>query len=232
MAKGILYIMTTVVPGLIKIGKTRTEQYDSRMYILEHNGYANVKGLKRRFAIEVEDYDEKEQMLDAIFDRSRVPNTELFALDTDRAVELLSSFEGTKIYPKDETKEQVFHTAAQEADLNQDWQKVPDGMYHLTARRTGFGIVSAKMEVIDGSFIVKKGSICAPASANAKMPKERADALIENNVLQEDVTCKSPSAAASVVLGTSADGWTKWLDENDRLIDVFRQKEKTQKTEE
>ena len=64
MARGIIYIMTTVVPGLIKIGNTGIDNYESRMYQLERNGYFNVVGLKRKFAIEVEDYDEKEKLLD------------------------------------------------------------------------------------------------------------------------------------------------------------------------
>ena len=57
MAKGIIYLMTTAVPGLIKIGKTGTGKYEQRMYDLEHNGYRNVTALKRTFAIEVDDYD-------------------------------------------------------------------------------------------------------------------------------------------------------------------------------
>lgn len=60
MPKGIIYMMTTVVPGLVKIGKTGCENFESRMYGLERNGYSNVVGLKRHFAIEVDDYDEKE----------------------------------------------------------------------------------------------------------------------------------------------------------------------------
>lgn len=58
MTKGIIYAMTTVVPGLIKIGKTGCNNFEQRMYHLERNGYFNVVGLQRRFAIEVEDYDE------------------------------------------------------------------------------------------------------------------------------------------------------------------------------
>ena len=50
--------MTTVVPGLIKIGKTGSSNFDQRMYNLEHNGYCNVTGLKRSFAIEVENYED------------------------------------------------------------------------------------------------------------------------------------------------------------------------------
>jgi hypothetical protein len=98
MAKGILYVMSTVVPGLIKIGKTGMDNFESRMYNLEHNGYSNVVGLKRQFAVQVEDYDEKEKMLDDIFSSSRVPNTELFAIDLDLMIQLLSSFEGEQIY--------------------------------------------------------------------------------------------------------------------------------------
>ena len=59
--KGIVYIMTTVVPGLIKIGKAGTDNYPERMRFLEANGYYNISGLKRFFAIEVDDYDEKEK---------------------------------------------------------------------------------------------------------------------------------------------------------------------------
>ena len=31
MAKGIIYLMVTVVPGLVKIGKTGTDNFDTRM---------------------------------------------------------------------------------------------------------------------------------------------------------------------------------------------------------
>ena len=108
MAKGIIYVMTTVVPGLIKIGKTGTDNFESRMYQLERNGYYNVVGLKRKFAIEVEDYDEKEKLLDEIFAKSNVQGSELFSLDPDLVVQLLSSFEGRQVYPETMTKEEVF----------------------------------------------------------------------------------------------------------------------------
>ena len=46
MAKGIIYVMTTAVPGLIKIGKTGLDNFEQRMYQLERNGYSNVTALK------------------------------------------------------------------------------------------------------------------------------------------------------------------------------------------
>lgn len=116
MAKGILYVITSVVDGLIKIGKTGSSNFESRMYNLEHNGYANVTGFKRKFAIEVEDYDEKEILLDTIFEKSNVPGTELFALDVNLVIQLLSSFEGTVVYPKTEKKERIFDEATDKVE--------------------------------------------------------------------------------------------------------------------
>lgn len=49
MKKGIIYIMTTAVSGLIKIGQTGTKNYSERMRFLEANGYSNVSGLKKIF---------------------------------------------------------------------------------------------------------------------------------------------------------------------------------------
>ena len=100
--------MTTAVSGLIKIGQTGTGNYQERMRNLEANGYYNVSGLKRFFAIELEDYNEKENLLKEIFNKHRVGDSELFALDYDLVRQLLLSFEGKVIYPKDVNKEKEF----------------------------------------------------------------------------------------------------------------------------
>jgi hypothetical protein len=110
--KGIIYIMTTAVSGLIKIGQTNTANYQERMRNLESNGYYNVSGLKRFFAIELEDYTEKENLLKEIFNKHQVGNSELFALDFDLVRQLLLSFEGKVIYPKDINKEKEFDEVA------------------------------------------------------------------------------------------------------------------------
>ena len=115
MKRGVLYVMDTVVDGLVKIGKTTTDNFTKRMYNLEHNGYYNVVGLKRRFAIEVDDYETKETLLHTIFERSQVGNSELFSLDIEIVVQLLSSFEGDVIYPKKKTKDEVFEQAVEES---------------------------------------------------------------------------------------------------------------------
>lgn len=100
--------MTTAVSGLIKIGKTGTSNYQERMRFLESNGYYNVSGLKRFFAIELEDYDDKESLLHEIFNRSQVGSSELFSLDQELVRQLLLSFDGDVIYPEKVNKEREF----------------------------------------------------------------------------------------------------------------------------
>lgn len=95
---GIIYIMTTSVKGLIKIGKT--DNFKNRMQILEQNGYWNVSGLHPFFAVRVKDYDEKEKLIHTVFSKSQVANSELFALDKEIAKEMLESFDGEQVFPE------------------------------------------------------------------------------------------------------------------------------------
>ncbi len=224
MAKGVIYVMTTVVPGLIKLGKTGRDNFESRMYHLERNGYSNVAGLKRKFAIEVDDYDEKEKLLDEIFSKSKVPNTELFALDVDLVIQLLSSFEGKQVFPEEKTKEEIFDEAVKELEVKSDSGFIPDGTYYLERNIKGFGKTRGKAIVEDGIFKVLKGSVCAPTKPGF-VPEIRKNAWIENNILMEDIVCSSPSTAGWIVIGRHNNGWVEWKDENGQKIDVFRNKE-------
>ena len=106
--KGIIYIMTTAVSGLIKIGKTGSKNYQQRMRNLEANGYYNVAGLKKFFAMELEDYDDKESLLHDIFNKHQVGESELFALDQELIRQLLLSFKGKIIYPENIDQEKEF----------------------------------------------------------------------------------------------------------------------------
>jgi hypothetical protein len=100
--------MTTAVSGLVKIGQTGTNNYQERMRNLEANGYYNVAGLKKFFAIELEDYAEKESLLHDIFNKHRVGESELFALDQELIRQLLLSFKGRVIYPENLDQEKEF----------------------------------------------------------------------------------------------------------------------------
>ncbi len=221
MARGIIYVMSTVVPGLVKIGKTGLDNFESRMYTLERNGYFNVVGLTRRFAIAVDDYDEKEILLDEIFSKSRVEGSELFALDVDLVIQLLSSFDGEQIYPKTTTKNEVFENATKERQVKANWDLIPDGEYYLAENVKGFGKVTATMRVEEGMFVVLAGSDCAP-SRDGWNPESRRNAPIKDNRLMADVPCNSPSTAAWIPLGHANNGWAVWKNTDGTPIDIFR----------
>ena len=157
MARGIIYCMTTIVPGLVKIGKTGKDNFEQRMYNLEHDGYRNVTALKREFAIEVEDYDDKEKMLHTIFEKSQLADTELFALDKNIAIQLLSSFDGQVVFPKNESKEEIFEVATD----NGTSKRIPDGKYTFKRKKKSDNnkLVNATAEIKNGIWTLKRGSV-------------------------------------------------------------------------
>ena len=227
MSKGIIYIMTTAVPGLIKIGKTGPANFEQRMYNLVHDGYRNVTALKRSFAIEVDDYDEKEAMLHTIFEKSRVADTELFALDVNIVTQLLSSFDGIVVFPKTETKSEVFDTAVD----NAKGKLLPNGTYTFQKKKKSDNRVVKATATIDyGRWTLLKGSILGVSedvgvSQKAKtqrmsMPIDSNGKLLEDTELGE---C-SPSFAGSIVMNQSNNGWTDWKDKDGHPVDIYRKK--------
>lgn len=103
MAKGVLYIMTTSVSGVIKIGVAGTKNYQERMRFLSQNGYANVSGLKQYFAIEIDNYEETEALLKDLFLFRRLGDSELYSVEPDKAKQLFLTFSGNVVFPKDAT---------------------------------------------------------------------------------------------------------------------------------
>lgn len=98
MSKGYVYIMTTAVDGIIKIG--RTDSWTRRCQDqLEINGYKNMNGLKTYFVAKVDNQEEIESIMHDIFRESRVSNFEMFAVDKDRAKRVLSKM-GEQVYPE------------------------------------------------------------------------------------------------------------------------------------
>lgn len=122
MAKGIFYVCSTAIPYLVKIGKSGTTNFEERMRKLEKDGYNNANALKRQFAIEVDNYDEKEKLLDAVLSKIQIRGTtsELFALDIELAKQLLSSLKGTPIYPVGVASEEVFEGATEAVKVNEE----------------------------------------------------------------------------------------------------------------
>lgn len=227
--KGIIYIMSTAVNGLVKIGQTKTEQYSERMRFLESNGYRNVTGLKREYAIEVSEYKNKEKMLHEIFSKSRISDTELFALDKDIVLQLLSSFDGKVIFPVNENKDEIFENATE----NVESKLIPNGIYYFEKQKKSDNRtvkVSAKVE--NGKWTILKGSIIGitedkGVSQKAKLTRENMKFDKQGRLLVDfELGACTPSFAGAVIMNQSINGWTDWHDKNGNQLDIFRIKDK------
>lgn len=216
MAKGIIYLMSTAVQGLVKIGKTQTVQFENRMRYLESNGYFNVVGLKREFAIEVEDYDAKEILLHQIFERSQVSNSELFSVNLDMVKQLLASFSGRIIYPKSTSAEKEFDKAVNE---------ITSTFYIKGKSRQSEKEFSGTLIKTDGKYILKKESIIADVGEkyldSGWAKAERQMKIDGKGILQEDFEISSPSTAASIVTGRNADGKREWKNASGKTLGEY-----------
>lgn len=231
MPKGVIYLMSTAVPGLVKIGKSRSDCFEQRMYNLEHDGYRNVTALKREFAIEVEDYDDKEKMLHTIFEKSQLSDTELFALDKNIAIQLLSSFDGRVVFPKNESKEEIFEVATD----NGSSKRIPDGKYTFKRKKKSDNnkMVNATAEIKNGIWTLKSGSILGiteDVGVSKKAKSARLDLQMDDNgrLLEDaELGACSPSHAGAVVMNQSNDGWTDWYNKDGFPIDIYRTPKET-----
>lgn len=229
--KGIIYIMSTAVNGLVKIGQTKTVQYNERMRILESNGYRNVTGLKREYAIEVSEYKNKEKMLHEIFSKSRISDTELFALDKDIVLQLLSSFDGKVIFPVNENKEEIFENATE----NVESKLIPNGIYYFEKQKKSDNrTVKVSAKVDNGKWTILKGSIIGikedkGVSQKARMTRENIKFNDQGKLLEDfELGQCTPSFAGAVIMNQSINGWTDWHDKNGNQLDIYRKKDETE----
>ncbi|WDU46583.1 DUF4357 domain-containing protein [Taylorella equigenitalis] len=222
MAKGVIYVMSTVIDGVVKIG--RSNQFNSRRRQLEKNGYMNVGGLKTQFAIEVTNFEEKEKLLQDIFSKSRIDKTELFALDVDLVKLLLATFEGKQIFPNKESKEEIVIESRKSLDNKAQMCLIPNGIYTMSTRIRSFGEAKAKARVEDGVFTLLKGSTCAPLRQGVDFNLRNIAKISDQHILEEDLVCSSPSAATQLVRGQNSRGWKYWKNKDGELIDIYRKK--------
>lgn len=222
MAIGIIYIMSTSVKGLIKIGKTRTDNFERRMTYLESNGYGNVAGLTREYAIETDNYDEKERLIHEIFSKSQVGNSELFSVDIDLCKNLLSSLKGKVVYPLGVRQEEVFVQSSEMLEIKRGI--IPNGVYTLKTKvRNVPYVVEASMKVENDKFYIEPGAKLAPIGKLTKgWIQTRQQAKINEYITESRILCNSPSMAAAIVCGHNVNGWLTWKNNEGQSIDVYR----------
>ena len=91
-----------------------------------------------------------------------------------------------------------------------------------------FGVYDGeKFEVLEGSQVSDTlySSIPPKIGEQRKIAEKNGDVVKENSryILKKSLSFSSPSTAASFVLGTSANGWTEWKNNEGKTIDeIFR----------
>lgn len=166
-------------------------------------------------------------LLHTIFEKSRVADTELFSLDVNIAKQLLSSFDGIVIYPKDETKKAIFEEAAD----NSKSLLIPDGQYTFERKKKSDNrIVKATAIIRNGNWKIMKGSVLGihDDKGGAQKAREiRKTMAIDNNGLlleDADLGVCTPTFAGCVVLNQANNGWEEWKTMSGQPIDVYRVK--------
>jgi hypothetical protein len=137
--------------------------------------------------------------------------------------DLLNSFETIKVllstlgYPILETVEQP--------------KMAKDFLY---CTRSG---ASAKGEYINNEFVVFKGSVAKPLANNISDNPKRVwlvnfrkkleeDRVISKHgaefIFEKDYVFNTPSTAAAMIIGMSANGWVEWKDKNGKTLDELK----------
>lgn len=89
--------------------------------------------------------------------------------------------------------------------------------------------VNAQGKQTPEGFVVLAGSAISPKeddTISSKAHKKRKNAIVdENNILQEDMLCPTPSCAAQFVIGKSDNGWTAWKTKDKKTLHDLEEKE-------
>lgn len=228
MAKGVIYVEETLVKNLVKIGKM--ESTAARMIIRA------IKDKRPdmpawRFAIEVDDYEEKEELLHNIFAAGNVHGTDLYALETSYAVQLLAAFEGEQLYMKGHRDEKRYSEEYHDYKVTSGSKTgnkfmIPDGEYYLECEDDEHGTVRANMTVLGNDFIIRKGSSLLPwKKYRDTEPLRRRAVNVEGKHTLEDAVCRSHNEAASWVMGYCCSGRTLWKNQDGVSIEDAGQDE-------
>lgn len=172
--KGIIYLMSSAIDGVFKIGISETKNFPERMRNLEKNGYSNITGLKKEIAIETENYDEKEKLLHNIFSKSRISDTEFFAGDLKIFEQLFYSLKGEIVFPKNINSEDEIEEISREIEeknelditsakfvefVKKNHFKNPGILKNLLARNSEFKPEKTKIYVLNEEKISEKGTV-------------------------------------------------------------------------
>lgn len=242
---GIVYLMTCAQPYVVKIGRTEDENsFRTRMNRIEKDGYENFNGWKRKFAIRVDDYEEKEALLHNVFAARRIGKSEAFVLEWEIVQQLMSALEGDVVYPEGESKDAAFDEAVAQYDKEKkdirepdetafcssvpgrDLKNVSEEVIFHYRQKTKNSSWHAKMKVVQGQCVVLAGSVLKELNPNStqyvkNLRAEHSDIISPDDVLLSDVPFSKPSRASSFAYGGSSNGWSDWKDEHGKTLEEY-----------
>jgi len=97
---------------------------------------------------------------------------------------------------------------------------------YLKRRCWGVSIRATGILNMDGTLIVLKGSGISTNEVDLRHvvnTRDKYREFFKDGVLTDDILCSSPSSAAIVVIGNSANGWTEWKDQKGNPIKVYQE---------
>lgn len=109
----------------------------------------------------------KENLIQRVFKKSQVGDSELFALDIEIAKQLLSSFEGKIIYPEGVKKEEIFAEATEAVEVAEEEAEEKKG--RTTKPKLDWMIANGVVAAGDEVFYKQKPTEKAVIQANAKV---------------------------------------------------------------
>ena len=107
---------------------------------------------------------------------------------------------------------------------------VPDDIYYLKrkVKKWNNRTITATVKVDGGKWIVQPGSVICPLYAGDYVKDEighvRESVRIVDDILKDECSFDSPSAAATFCVGWHCNGWWDWKLSDGRPVDIYRKK--------
>lgn len=203
----IIYVLTNVcMPGLVKIGCT-TDSVEERIKQLSQ-GSGIPLPFVCHFAAKVENYEQKEKILHALFADQRInPKREFFRIDPEKVVLAISMGR----------HEPVHATPTVHADTPEEQEAVDKETAKDTVRRSRISLAALGIKEGDELVLSRGNGIHAIVAAN-------------NQILYNDKIMSLSAAALEALHGLgyttpAASGSDYWMYESEILDEIRRRKE-------
>lgn len=231
--KGYVYILTNPAfrENWVKIGKSsrpvdvRSKELDNTAVPLPFQIYATMCTVK---------YAEAEKLVHKYIERFtnlRIRNNrEFFNVKPEEALDIFYDVQ----LVIDDAEIEVFQDKAPKPKRKSKKDQAKPAEHIFVCTRAGSNAQGYYVKE-SGEFVVLAGSELRSGECANLKPEgiSKRHAFVENyctqtddkTVLNADYTFSSPSAAALMVIGGSANGWTEWKDANGKTLDeVYRKK--------